>query len=275
MPPGHTGGRESIDRHEIHLWCAEVPPGCEDSALYADQYATLSDAERVQLERFHFDWLKRRYLTTRALVRSTLSHYVPAVAPAHWEFEPARHGRPELVNPHPQAKALRFNVSHTNQLVVLAVGHDRELGVDIECIARKAPLSLARRSFSRIEQEELEALAPDRQERRFWDLWTFKESYIKARGLGLSLPLDAFSFRFDDDCSVRLELDASLLDCASNWQLWQYRLDGENLLALCATRVTDAPTVVSLRVAQPMRAHRFIARTPSRLSHPTATQDRP
>lgn len=258
---------ERIARHEVHVWCARVPPNGDDTALHADQWAVLNDAERAQFKRFRFDALKRCYLTTRALVRSTLSRYVP-IAPAQWVFEPTPHGRPVIVNPEAEAQSLRFNISHTNDCVVLALGNGRELGVDIECTTREAPLAVARRFFSPVEAGELEALSAHRQPRRFWDLWTFKESYIKARGLGLSVPLDAFSFRFDDEHSVRLELDAPLNDSASRWQLWQFPLEACHQLALCAERVHDLPTVVSFHAVVPMRSHRRVALAPSLVSVP-------
>ena len=130
---------------------------------------------------------------------------------------------------------MRFNVSHTESLVVMVLASGREVGIDVECTQRQAPLDVAQQYFSRTEAAELAGLPPEHQAARFWDLWTLKESYIKARGMGLSLPLDAFTFRFGDGLS--LELEPRLEDPGTGWHFWQYALPGAHLLALCAQQL--------------------------------------
>lgn len=214
----------------VELWGAAVPVAFEP-ALEARYLALLSAEEHQQRERFHFDALKRRYLLTRALVRTVLSRHAP-LAPEAWVFGANAQGRPHIVDPPSAVQDLSFNVSHTEALVVLAVAHGREIGVDIECTRRRAPLEVAQRFFSAAEAAALAALPPALQVARFWDLWTLKESYIKARGLGLSLPLDAFGFRFEDPDRIALDIEPRI-DDGRRWHFSQHTLPDDHQLALC------------------------------------------
>lgn len=235
-----------LEENDVDVWLA-YDGELVDEALLARLLALLDDAERRQQARFYFAHDRKRYLVTRALVRTVLSHYA-ATAPANWLFATNPYGRPHIANADPLAAGLTFNVSHTHGLVVLAVGRGRELGVDVENVAaREVSLGVARQFFSPLEAAELESLAPQRRQDRFFEYWTFKESYIKARGMGLSLPLDKFSFRFPHEGAVRLAIDAGLGDDAERWQFWQYRPGAQHLLALCAERRGGRPGVVTMR----------------------------
>jgi len=247
----------------LQVWCARVPTPF-DVALQRDYLALLSPTEHEQLARLRFDALKRRYLLTRVLVRTVLSRCVP-VDPADWIFAHNAYGRPFIADPPAQAAQLRFNVSHTDALVVLVLARGREVGIDVECRQRHAPLDVAQRFFSPAESAALSALPPASQGARFWDLWTLKESYIKARGMGLSLPLDAFTFRFDG-AGLALEVQAQLGDPGSGWHFWQFVLPGEHLLALCAQRLgPQAPDCVFHELL-PLREERRLQLSPMRVS---------
>jgi 4'-phosphopantetheinyl transferase len=92
-----------------------------------------------------------------------------------------------------------------------------------------------------------------RQQDRFFEYWTFKESYIKARGMGLSLPLDKFSFYFSHDRSVKIAIDSALSDDAERWHFWQFRPRREYLVAVCAERVDiRAPRLVIRKLVPAM-----------------------
>src|SRR5690606_33310169 len=93
---------------------------------------------------------------------------------------------------------LVFNLSHTDGLIACAVSRGREVGVDVEWLDRRGgDIDVADRFFSRYEVQALYAQPPERRRDRFFRYWTLKESYIKARGMGLALPLDRFSFELD------------------------------------------------------------------------------
>src|SRR6516225_2605286 len=96
---------------EVHLWLASY----EDASganLHATYRQVLANDERAQEKRFYFERDRRRYLVTRALVRTTLSRYL-ALLPVHWKFSSNSYGRPEIVNAEALEAGLSFNVSHT------------------------------------------------------------------------------------------------------------------------------------------------------------------
>ena len=203
-----------MNKQTLHLWLAcpndvlaeGIAPAC-DLLLSAD--------ERVRWQAFRFERLRREYLTTRALARTALSHYHP-ISPEAWRFTLNAYGKPT-------ASAadcdLQFNLSNSPGLVVCLIGHGAELGVDVEpCERVKEIAEVAHRVFSALELKQLEALSGKDKLDRGLSLWTLKESYIKARGMGLSLPLDKFSFVFGGAEGIRLELDPSLNDEAGRWR---------------------------------------------------------
>lgn len=236
----------------------QQPPECVDLwFVFTEQipddvareryYGLLTDAERSQQARFHFARDRHRYLLTRALVRTTLSQYC-AVSPEDWRFNANPQGRPEICDEQQPALPLRFNVSHTQGLIVLAIAAGRQIGVDTENVReRAAPLDIAERFFAPAEVAALAALPPAERPDRFYHHWTLKESYIKARGLGLSIPLDRFHFDFLDDARIRLLTDAQLQDSPSRWRLRLLQVASDFMLALCVERVSAAP--LELRMA--------------------------
>ncbi len=233
-----------------------------DADLDATLRALLSDAERRKELRFHFAADRKRYLVTRAMVRTVLSRYVPERGATDWEFSANRFGRPELCDPPAAARGLSFNISHTHGLIALAVARHRQLGVDVEHIhARHAALGIAQRFFAPVEAAELERVPEDRQQERFFEYWTFKESYIKARGEGLSIPLDAFDFCYPAQDEVRMSTRPGLFDDAQRWCFWQFRPTAHHLLALCAERHDCGAPTLSIRkmiptvMDQPLAAH--------------------
>lgn len=188
--------------------------------------ALLSEAEHAQQQRFIPPKKRHEYLVTRVLVRTVLGRAL-GVAPQTLKFTANEWGRPALWPPAP----LHFNVSHTDGLVVCMVSPNPEMGVDTEQLAR-APdlLALAPTVFAPQEQSDLAALPANEQARRAVVLWTLKESYIKARGMGMALPLDGFAFRFDAD-RVRMEVSPALEDDGSRWQ-FHTRLLGEHCISI-------------------------------------------
>ena len=168
------------------------PAAVSDPALYASYAERMSPEEREREERYHFDKHRRIHRVARALVRATLSGYL-GVAPEGLRFRENPWGRPELS--YPQGSGLSWNVAHTDGLVVMLVADGCTVGVDVEdWLHRKAPLDVADRFFAPPEVAELASLPPEQKQRRFFEYWTLKESYIKARGMGLALPLEQFAF---------------------------------------------------------------------------------
>jgi 4'-phosphopantetheinyl transferase len=236
-----------LSRDEIHLWLAYYDE-IEDRRMRLHQ-ALLNDAEKAQHLKFHFERDRRRYFATRVLVRTVLSRYAP-VRPERWIFAANAYGRPEIANAGMPISDLSFNISHTNGLIVLGVTRGRQLGVDVENIrARGVSIEIADRFFSPIEVAALAEVASELQQDRFFEYWTLKESYIKARGMGLSIPLDKFGFRFPQDHAIELSIDPELQDCSERWQFWQLRPTPAYLVAICAERTeAGSPAVIVRKV---------------------------
>lgn len=244
-----AGRMIAVQKEAIHLWLCNYESDRDQRAteLYL---ALLDDQERAQQTRFRFERDRARFLVTRALLRTVLSRYLP-VAPRDLVFSQNGYGRLEIANKENAIAGLDFNISHIHSLIVLAVSARRRLGVDVENVrACRAPIEIADRYFSR---DEVDALlrAPDagQQQELFFEYWTFKEAYIKARGMGVSIPLDKFAFDYPSQGKVRLSIDRELRDCEASWQFWQFKPSAEYLVAICAERVPSTEIVVRTVVA--------------------------
>jgi 4'-phosphopantetheinyl transferase len=236
---------------EIHLWLTTYST-INDEWLHTSYRALLDDAERQQEIRFYFSKDRRRYLVTRALVRTVLSRYLP-ILPKDWIFSNNAYGRPEINNAQAIETQLFFNISHTDSLIVLALARGRALGVDVEnVLAREISTDIADRFFAPDEVRSLFSSPIHQRQYRFFEYWTFKESYIKARGMGLSIPLDKFGFYFPRAGAVEIEIDATLADDAARWQFWQFQPSREYLIAVCAERLTLLPPKLLVMNAIPM-----------------------
>lgn len=243
-----------MDEDAIHLWFAALDEPIDDALLLCYE-RLLDDTERARWPRFHFARDRHRFLVTRALLRTTLSRYVP-VEPAAWRFEAGAHGRPFIAYPRGTNAKIVFNLSHADRLAVLAVARRGALGVDVENFAtRTAALDVAASYFSREEAAALAREPPENKHLRFFEYWTFKESYIKARGLGLSLPLDEFSFRFAEDGVAFLSHARPGVE-SPRWRFWQFRPTTSHLVALCAERRGDVVPAIHARWVVPLRDER-------------------
>src|SRR6185295_2088423 len=219
---------------EIHLWLAYYDE--IGDRVHFPYRQLLNAAEKEQESRFYFARDRRRYLVTRALVRTVLSRYIP-IHPQEWVFSTNAYGRPDIVNAEARDASLSFNISHTNSLIVLGVTRRRALGVDVENFCeRNVSMDIADRFFAPPEVAALSTVSRSEQQYRFFEYWTFKESYIKARGMGLSLPLDKFSFHYPDDHAVEIAIEPELADHPARWEFWQFQPSPEYLVAICAER---------------------------------------
>lgn len=256
---------------EIHLWLADYNE-ITDSRLHADYRGLLDPAERAQEPRFYFERDRNRYLVTRALVRTVLSRYA-RITPRDWMFSANAYGRPAVANP--EVQDLAFNISHTHSLIVLGVSRGRALGVDVENFrAREVSMDIADRYFAPDEVAVLNAAPRHEQQYRFFEYWTFKESYIKARGMGLSLPLDKFSFHYAHPDDVAIAIRPELADDPARWQFWQFQPSPEYLVAVCAERIGAQSPRLVVRQTVPLRGERGCDPEYIRISHRRAALTR-
>jgi 4'-phosphopantetheinyl transferase len=200
----------------VDLWYWFYEPDLTDVVVETGLSWITTD-EHDRYRRFRFERDRRLFLATRVLVRAVLSRYA-AVNPAEWRFVADPRGKPHVSEP-ALTPALHFNLANTSGLVIcgVSVAHDA-LGVDVERVARAADyLPLARRFFAELETDDLRALPAERRPRRFFEYWTLKESYIKARGLGLALPLDQFAFTI-----AITDIEVSFMSDAAEERRWRF-----------------------------------------------------
>ena len=217
----------------IGLWLVHYRE-IDDTSLVASLRQQLSTEEQQRGARFLNAEDRHRFLLTRATVRTVLSRYAP-VRPQDWSFTANEHGRPAIANRHPQAAGLCFNLSHTRGLIVLGVCRNLELGVDVENMRERTPSpGIAERFFAPQESATLARLPQEMRHERFFAYWTLKEAYIKARGRGMSIPLNCFNFTFPQQHTIHLHIDADQDDNAERWQFWQFRYNETYLMSICA-----------------------------------------
>ena len=236
----------ALEPGEVHVWYCWTAQ-CLQRGL-ADYYRSLLSAEeRARLLRFHFEYLQHEYLVTRALCRITLSRYVQR-HPADWRFRVNAYGRPEIDMPEGCAP-LRFNLSNARSLVACAVTRSADAGVDVEETDRQGEtVTIADHFFSPAEVTALRAQPPERQRQRFFEYWTLKESYIKARGMGLSIPLEQFSFELDQ--GIRIRFDPALDDDPDIWQFELHQPSMQHQLAI-GVRCGGQPHAIHVREVVP------------------------
>lgn len=216
-----------LPQDEIHLWFV-LTNEIKDKALISAYKALMTEEELSKAERFHFTKDRHQHIITRALVRTTLSRYAD-IHPADWRFYKNQYGRPEILG----SSQLRFNLSHTDGLIACAVVLKQDIGVDVENIGRKSgSIDIANRFFSSQEIQDLHAVPASQKRERFFDYWTLKESYIKARGIGLSLPLNQFSFHLSDNKPLSISFDPRLQDDPNRWQFWLLQPTLQHKLAI-------------------------------------------
>jgi 4'-phosphopantetheinyl transferase len=229
----------SLPDHEVHLWYVFVDRITDPETLRAYE-AVLSPDEEARYRRFAFVRNGQQFLVGRALVRTTLSCYAD-VPPADWVFAAGVYGKPEIARPEAFAK-LCFNLAHTDGLVACAVAAC-EVGVDVEEVNRRnVSADLARYCLSAAELAHWESLPDEERREVFFDYWTLKEAYSKARGLGLSVPLHAFSFELHADKPPTLSLTPESGEDPKDWQFARLRPSRHHRAAV-AIRRTDGRDV--------------------------------
>jgi 4'-phosphopantetheinyl transferase len=187
-----------------------------DARLLARYRQLLDEDELARCDRFVFDKDSHLFMVSHALVRTSLSRHFPT-HPHEWRFTHTPLGRPEIQRP-AGCPNLTFSLSHCDGLAVCVIAQDVEVGIDVEPVDRQTDWrSIAKRHFADSEVRELERCSESEHTKRFMQLWTLKEAYLKARGLGLSAPLRDCAFAFDQDQQVTVQFAEGLSDTPGNW----------------------------------------------------------
>jgi len=227
---------ESAPVNEVDVWIAQ--PDMAEIQERLTAYRTLLSADEVmRADRFLQPDDAVRFIVGRALARTMLSRYAD-VAPRDWPLVIDAHGRPHLGHRPFNAPDLRFNLTHTRGLVACAVTVGREVGIDVEHVKRQVAHDVPERFFSPQEVAELRALSTADQQVVFFDYWTLKEAYIKARGLGLAVPLRQFTF-VRSSARPTIAFAPELHDDPGSWQFAQFWPTAEHRMAVAVRRTGD------------------------------------
>ena len=195
------------------MWLASLD---QPATVQTELAAVLAPDEQARAGRFYFERDRLRFVAGRGLLRMILGRYL-AVAPERLRFEYTQFGRPLLADP---PSDIAFNVSHSENMFVLAVAWGREIGVDVEAVRPLADAqAIAGRFFALGEQAVLFGLPAAELEEAFFRCWTGKEAYIKALGSGLSQPLDEFEVAFRPGEEPRLLWVKGKPEEAGRWRM--------------------------------------------------------
>lgn len=214
---------ESLAEGHIAIWFQRVP--LPESGIRPLPPNCLDADERGRWSRFRFPADRALFGAAHALLRTALSRYA-AIAAEDWRFHAPPGHRPELVGAGAET-GLRFSLTHTRGLCACAVARGLAPGLDTENRERTfASELLTPQFFHPTELAQIENLPPDRRAAGLFDLWTLKEAYVKARGLGLALPFDRFiahlrppSYQPDPDAPRSTPWHAHLFSVADHHSL--------------------------------------------------------
>jgi 4'-phosphopantetheinyl transferase len=229
------GDNYVLHEGEVHVWRARID-GAPESLVKLRQ--TLSIAECDRAGKFYFMPDRARYVIGRGLCRILLGRCL-GIPPERLSFAYGPKGKPKLAEELQQSQ-LHFNVTHSGDFVLVALAYRYELGVDVELIERDVEVDgIAQQFFSANERASLIADVPaDRKHDAFFTCWTRKEAYLKARGDGLSLPLDSFDVAFLPEEEPRLIETRQDPAEASRWTLQDLDVDPGYKAALACESAT-------------------------------------
>lgn len=205
--------RRPLAPDEVHVWqiWLEQPVNVRQSLAVG-----LSAKEIERAGRFYFERHRSHFIVAHGFMRMILGRYLE-VAPAQVQFTFGAHGKPALAD---HGRDLRFNLSHTGELALLAVSHGREVGVDIEQVrSLDDAATIAARFFSAAENRAWLAVPDEQKAVAFFNAWTRKEAFIKALGDGLSYPLDRFDVSLTPGEPARLLRVAGEPEATARWRI--------------------------------------------------------
>ena len=195
----HSAGDHDLERlllgnRDVHIWQLSLDQS-PATMNHLRQLLAVDEAERAR--RFHFEVDRRHYIAGRGCLRIILARYLKT-SPEEIEFTYTDYGKPQVAASGEAEQLLNFNLAHSRGVALYAFTRLGEIGVDIEYIRPEFPdQEIARRFFSASEITSLESLPIETRPQAFFNCWTRKEAFIKAKGVGLSLPLDEFDVTLD------------------------------------------------------------------------------
>lgn len=180
-----------------HIWRLNVNENVDGLDFL---FTLLSKDEKQRVNKFTFEKDRTTTIIARGSLRHLLSRYLNCQA-TDIKFSYGKYGKPTLLN----NKTIKFNVSHSGEMIVIAFCNDYDIGIDVEYIKRDFDVfDIVDNYFSKQEIKALHKIPNNQQTEAFFRGWTRKEAFIKAKSQGLSFPLDSFSISMDSDDNAEL-----------------------------------------------------------------------
>lgn len=215
-----------LSNNQIHIWKIDTNQANVNlDTLYNN---ILSSNERERVDRLRSENDKKRFIISRGQLRKSLSSYLK-VSPSNITFSYNKYGKPSIRSEH-NLENIKFNVSHSKNLVVYAITQNREVGIDLEYIRGVSHADkIVRRYFGEEESEFYYSQPENEKELAFFTLWTRKEAYSKARGMGIGLP----GKKFDLNLTGSIQSN-SRKNIDSDWSLIDIEINSDYFAALAA-----------------------------------------
>jgi 4'-phosphopantetheinyl transferase len=230
MRPARDPSAPSRSREKLPVIFLAQPHLATADAARSLYDRLLSEEERAAADRFLQPGHRHDYIIARSLVRLGLSSSFP-VAPREWRFRRDQHGKPFVAAPG-DLPPFEFSLSHTRERVALLVTDGSPCGIDVEQIERANDLQLvAEKICAPLETAWLSGLPAQEWREAFFQLWTLKEAFAKAKGLGLALPWKSVAFSVGST-GVTAEFAPDLSDETGQWQFSSQKITPNHIMAV-------------------------------------------
>ena len=233
---------------QICIWTL----GADNSAMpgaASSLEAVLSPEERKEALRIPLVASRRQFIVGRAMLRRVLSSHFP-VPVAAWRFARDHNRKPFVCAPR-MPLPIQFSISHTEGLIACLVTLSSSAAVDVEKVEHSPDLPAVAAEFLSLgERKTLEALPGPEWTARFFDYWTLKEAYAKARGLGLQLKLSEFEFHFGRDDTIRMACPSRMDHNWREWRFWCRRQSSSHVISVAVRKDFEGPLEVVSRTVE-------------------------
>ena len=219
---------------DCDLWCIQTS---QREAFYqwdSEELNRLRPEELERASRFRFELDRRMFLAKRLMVRGILSHYA-AVAPQDWLFSNGPYGRPKLSYDREQLK-LDFNLSSSGEVAACVVSRAGLIGLDVEDLIGPDVSEISSAILGVEEERVFSRIQPVDRNETLLRYWTLKEAYVKARGVGLTMPVNQISFDFTKAEKIAVSFGHGLSDSPSSWNFMQYMIFDRYIVAVAKRR---------------------------------------
>jgi 4'-phosphopantetheinyl transferase len=235
----------NLTENEVHVWSINV----DQLAKYRGWTDLLNEEETRRAACFRFQKDRQAFIVCRGALRILIASYLASV-PKKLRFIFSERGKPEL-HESDNPGHVHFNVSHSDTRAVLAFVRNRKVGIDLERIRTDCEVEqIADRFFSAVEKKALLSLKSLQRHKAFFNLWTRKEAFLKARGGGLSIPLSDFDVSLEPVKPQILLATRPDANDVNRWHIESLQVAKGFAAALALEKLPGQKTHVDVRVLE-------------------------